>query len=60
MVIFNAGDDAVDFCVPRPRRGVKWELAFDTSLTRRRRWQGELFNVAAHSLAILRAPRRGS
>ncbi len=58
MIIFNTGDERVEFSVPRPRRGARWEVAFDTSPGRRRRWRGQVFTVAAHSLAILRSPRR--
>ena len=58
LLMFNAHDGAIDFTLPSPEYGDKWEVVLDTATPALRepaaREAGAMLTVDARSLAILR------
>jgi hypothetical protein len=64
MILFNAGEEDVDFVLPPYRRGRRWHPMIDTAEAaggRGVRWSDRnVYQLRARSMAILRlGPRRG-
>ncbi|MPZ97810.1 MAG: glycogen debranching protein GlgX [Dehalococcoidia bacterium] len=55
MIVFNAGDDDVEFQLPSHRRGLRWHLVIETARNRRRRWPARnRFLLPGRAVSVLR------
>ena len=58
FVLFNAGDEDIDFHLPRVRASPSWDLILETGASGKRRGPiapGEVVTVQARAMAVLGA-----
>jgi glycogen operon protein len=58
LFLFNPHHQPVRFMLPRPRRGVAWDLCFDTSRSKAKTTRARrLYPLTERSLAVFRTPK---